>query len=70
MLSSAITGKSLQLIAWRHAKIGQHNGGIHHPELAAGDLKDDGKPFGFSPANTIRVRLSAKALIMRYSIMH
>ena len=40
MLPFAITGKSFQLIARRCAKIGQHNGGIHHLELAAGDLKD------------------------------
>ncbi len=40
MLSSPITCKSFQLIARRRTKIGQHNGSIHHLELAASDPQD------------------------------
>jgi hypothetical protein len=66
MLSLSIACQGFKLVAWRSAKIGQDNGSIDHLELAAGDLQrmPDGKPFGFSPANTMRVRLSTKALIM------
>ena len=57
--------EGFQLVARRSTKVSQHNGSIDHLELAAGDLRmPDGKPFGLSPANTMRVRLSEKALIM------
>ena len=65
MLSLSIACQGFKLVAWRSAKIGQDNGSIDHLELAAGTFRmPDGKPFGFSPANTMRVRSSAKALIM------
>jgi hypothetical protein len=40
MLPPTIAAKRFQLIARRRAKIGQYNSGIHHFELAAGDLED------------------------------